>query len=174
MNRGAPRSNTQNPNPRSHDPDSLSQRPQMDSGRNVRRFPTYEGSRASYLSSHRDLQTVTMDDINDYARRAASARAEAFLSSLKPLSLMDLPKNNRDCPICLEPYLTPCPGERPVRLPCHHVMGKDCLQKWVKSDVRNRNNNACPYVRHLLFSLPTLPLYTRGQTSLVGCADLET
>ena len=149
MNRGAPRSDTQNPNPRSHDPDYLSQQPQMDNGRNVRRFPRHEGLRAN----HWDIQTHTMDDMSDLTRRAASARAETFLSSLKPLSLTDLPKNNRECPICLEPYLNARQGQRPVRLPCHHVMGKDCLQKWVRSDVRNRNNNACPYVRHLSNSL---------------------
>ena len=162
MNRGAPQSSTQNPHNQTHgvnDQTSLAQRPQMDTRRNEssrRLFPTYESIMANHVGNHRALQTNTIDDMSDSTRRAVLTRAEAFLDSLKPLSLIDLSKNNRDCPICLEPYKFSRQGERPVRLPCLHVVGRECLEKWVKSDIRNRNNNACPYVRHHSNFLPLL------------------
>ncbi|KAL9077209.1 MAG: hypothetical protein Q9161_000475 [Pseudevernia consocians] len=88
---------------------------------------------------------------NTGTSEASPTRAETFLQSLPPLSLTDLPHDNKDCPICMEPYLAAQHNESPVRLPCTHVMGKDCLQSWLNSSNLNRNNNTCPMCRAVLF-----------------------
>ena len=161
--RGAPHSSNQDSDPRIHNPNDpayLLQHSQAYTRRSSfsRRLPLVRarpalGRPRGDLSHHQDLQTHTMADWNYYTRPVG---AETFLKSLKPLSIMDVPENNRDCPICLEPYQNSRHGEPPVRLPCRHVIGNDCLQRWVRSDSHNHNNNACPYVRHLLIFLPLL------------------
>ena len=88
---------------------------------------------------------------NTGTSEASPTRAETFLQSLPPLSLTDLPHDTKDCPICMEPYLAAQHNESPVRLPCTHVMGKDCLQSWLNSSTLNRNNNTCPMCRAVLF-----------------------
>ena len=88
---------------------------------------------------------------NTGTSEASPIRAETFLQSLPLLSLTDLPHDNKDCSICMEPYLAAQHNESPVRLPCTHVMGKDCLQSWLNSSNLNRNNNTCPMCRAVLF-----------------------
>ena len=94
-----------------------------------------------------DLDPYLTQRINTAHR--LSAKAKAFLGSLPIHPLNDLPKDDRDCPICIETYSRL--GEHPVRLPCGHLMGKTCLFKWLNSSVVNANRNACPTCRADLF-----------------------
>ena len=110
---------------------------------------------ANGLNHDQILITHTVDGIDTRASRASNNRsntkAETFLKSLPVLSRMDLPEGNQECPICMEQYQDPPHRERPVRLPCKHVMGKDCLQQWQKSCEIEFNNNTCPICRAVLF-----------------------
>lgn len=90
----------------------------------------------------------------DRDARASAARhvkAETFLETLPVLSLADLAKDSRECAICMDPYQTSPHKEVAVRLLCDHVIGKDCLLKWLKSSPENRHNNSCPICRTILF-----------------------
>ena len=80
-----------------------------------------------------------------------NTKAKSFLESLPILALADLRLDSLECPFCIEPYQNSPRSERPVRLPCNHVMGKDCLRKWLNSSGANANNNACPTCRAVLF-----------------------
>ena len=75
-------------------------------------------------------------------------RNQTFLNSLPVLSLTDLVEGD-NCPICVEQFQNAEDAEKPVRLPCRHIMGKDCLLKWMNSSARN--NNLCPICRGVLF-----------------------
>ena len=85
------------------------------------------------------------------AKTLLNTKAKAFLESLPILALADLRLDSLECPFCIEPYQNSPHSERPVRLPCNHVMGNDCLRKWLNSSGANANNNACPTCRAVLF-----------------------
>lgn len=105
--------------------------------------------------THQALRVNAADTVNT---AAPESRAETFLQSLLVLPLTDLPEGNLDCPICMEPYSIIQHSERPLRLPCSHVIGKDCLLEWLNSSILNANNNTCPICRTVLlehdFGLP--------------------
>lgn len=100
-----------------------------------------------FNSTRRQFETV-----GPYVLAASRARIDTFLESLPALSLTDLPEDNIECPICTEPYRVSRNSDIPVRLPCSHIVGKDCLSKWLNSSVRNANNNTCPLCRAILFN----------------------
>ena len=82
-------------------------------------------------------------------------KAETFLKPLPVLSLTDLPKDSQECPICLELYQGPPHKDNPIRLPCSHVIGKDCLLSWLKTCTLNGKNHTCPICRAILFDRDT-------------------
>ncbi len=102
-----------------------------------------------------------MDEINKTTSGLSRNRAETFLKSVPMVLAVDLPDDNRDCPICMEEYVTPEHYEPPVRLPCDHVIGKDCLRSWLKSSVLNLNNNTCPMCRTVLYNRDILADHLR-------------
>ena len=97
------------------------------------------------------------EPVNPPVPTASGTRIETFLESLPFLSLTDLPANDQDCPVCVEAYSQL--SESPVLLPCNHIIGKDCLTKWVNSSVRNANNNSCPTCRAVLFNRYGPPVF---------------
>lgn len=97
--------------------------------------------------TRREFETV-----DPYHLAASRAKIDTFLESLPALSLADLPEDNMECPICTEAYRVSQDGDLPVKLSCSHIIGKDCLSKWLNSSVRNANNNACPKCRTVLFT----------------------
>lgn len=101
----------------------------------------------SHLTNH----VHTTDEINTGGSGASNVRAETFVESLPVLLLTDLPEDSRGCPICFEQYQGPQHDDRPVRLSCNHVLGKDCLLSWLTSSAKNTNNNTCPMCRAALF-----------------------
>lgn len=99
---------------------------------------------------HQTPYTQPADRNSTIASATRHMKAETFLESLPVLSLADLAKDSRECLICLDPYQTSPHKSVPVRLPCGHVIGKDCLLQWLKSSPENHNNNACPICRSIL------------------------
>ena len=88
--------------------------------------------------------------LQDQGNQASLARA--FLEALPIVKKEELPENSQICHICKElfdapnvvPEMTDI-AEVPVKLPCNHIMGEDCLKKWLE------NNNSCPLCRNNLF-----------------------
>lgn len=117
-----------------------------DENQPLRRTDTYD-----FHNEETNLNNL-MDEINRTTSGLSNNKAETFLRSLPLVLAVDLPDNNRDCPICMEEYVTSEHYEPPVRLPCDHVFGKDCLRSWLQSSVLNRNNNTCPICRSVLYN----------------------
>lgn len=85
-----------------------------------------------------------------------------FISSLRKVDAEDLGPDriDRECRICFEPYrqcadraaaapdasglYMSISGEDPVRLPCNHIFGQECLEKWL------RRHDQCPKCRREL------------------------
>ena len=105
-------------------------------------------------NNYQNPYTRTGDGPNARASTTPNTKAETLLKSLPVLSLTDLPKDNQECPICLESYHD-SPPEKPVHLPCSHVIGKDCLLRWLKTCALNAKNNTCPICRAILFDRDT-------------------
>lgn len=80
--------------------------------------------------------------------------AEEFLRNLPQVGEADLPKGS-ECGICQEKYgkVDPHAGgmDAPVRLPCQHIIGSDCIRKWVSPGENDKNT--CPFCRYVFFSL---------------------
>ena len=91
--------------------------------------------------------------------------AEEFLRNLPRVGEADLPEGN-ECGICQEKYgkvdLHAGARDAPVRLPCQHIIGSDCIRKWVSPDEHGKNT--CPFCRYVFFALdcePQDPNYQR-------------
>ena len=89
--------------------------------------------------------------------------AEAFLHQLPCVRRGVLGKSDQRCFICLEDYGTvPSANgiiERPVKLPCSHIMGSECIAIWVSCAAgAGKNNNTCPVCRRVLFENEPLPM----------------
>ncbi|KAJ9664635.1 hypothetical protein H2201_005149 [Coniosporium apollinis] len=65
---------------------------------------------------------------------------------LKTVQILNLDKEERSCCICTDTY----GEEKPVQLPCGHIMGADCIRAWLS--VKERKNK-CPVCRYMLFPL---------------------
>lgn len=86
----------------------------------------------------------------DQGNRASLAKA--FLESLPIVKHEELPENSQICHICKEPFDAPNPdpemmesAEVAVKLPCSHIMGFECLKRWLE------DNSSCPMCRAKLF-----------------------
>ena len=104
---------------------------------------------ARYDRQMRQAQTV--DRINAGGLATSTSAVQRFLESLPVLSPSNLTEDSQDCPICFERYEHRQHSEKAVNLPCNHVVGKDCLLKWLTSSALNLNNNTCPMCRTVLF-----------------------
>lgn len=62
-----------------------------------------------------------------------------MLSLFPTVDFCDLPKKHQKCPVCACEYY-PLAGtfEKPVKLPCTHIVGSDCLNKLLAM------GNGCP------------------------------
>ena len=87
----------------------------------------------------------------------SNEKIESFVHGLPVHVILDLPADKQDCAICMEKYYGLHQRETPVRLPCNHVLGKECLLTWLKSPATNRNNNCCPVCRTVL--LERVPIF---------------
>jgi hypothetical protein len=94
------------------------------------------------------------------ARRARNQGQNAEEGTAKITSILtsvpvdSLKLDDRDCPICHEPY-EPEPGgevidnHEPAQLPCGHAFGRECITEWLK---------------------PTTPALSAAVTTAVNCA----
>ena len=80
--------------------------------------------------------------------------AEAFLRNLPQVGEDELP-DDKQCGICREKFgkaeLHAEAMEIPVRLPCQHIVGSDCIRKWVSPEEHGKNT--CPFCRSVLFAV---------------------
>ncbi|KAL2037399.1 hypothetical protein N7G274_009884 [Stereocaulon virgatum] len=79
--------------------------------------------------------------------------AEDFLRALPNVRRGEMTIKGQKCSICLEPFgTTPSERgviERPKRLPCHHVVGSECIHTWVSPNLGNKHS--CPICRYKLY-----------------------
>ncbi|CAF9922814.1 MAG: Ubiquitin-protein ligase [Heterodermia speciosa] len=86
---------------------------------------------------------------------------ERWFNALPTIDPETLHKEDQNCVICLLSYSSPSPAslqqnenpasENPIRLPCGHVIGQECLRKWLSPAPAGGNSNKCPLCRHHLF-----------------------
>ena len=86
----------------------------------------------------------------DSAVPFAESRA-TFIDQLQNVGLSDLPDDCQSCNICMDQYYSAENPESPVRLPCQHVFGRNCISKW------SVTNNSCPLCRRTLFEHEAWP-----------------
>ena len=143
-----------------HDLDAIVRRSQgagVPIDENYRRFARVrrdEGIERMHAMARYDRQTrqaQTVDRINAGGLGTSTTAAQRFLEALPVLSPSSLPEDSQDCPICFERYQNRPHSEKAVNLPCNHVVGRDCLLKWLTSSASNLNNNTCPMCRTVLF-----------------------
>lgn len=99
--------------------------------------------------------------------------AEAFLDTLLEVKQEDLANDCKECCICLEeieakPVDTGI-SERPVRLPCTHIVHTICIAKWLSS---SQGHNTCPMCRHTLFALVN-PATTADAATVAARRELQ-
>ena len=83
---------------------------------------------------------------------------EAWFNQLPSVDIESLDKDDKNCGICRVEYSSSSsasdqqedPIETPVRLPCGHVFGTQCLKEWLNPDAAHVNNKTCPTCRHHL------------------------
>jgi len=85
---------------------------------------------------------------------------EAFFqtaSSFQPVDPSSLPEDERTCCICTRTYNTDdnedTLPEIAVGMPCGHIIGKNCITKWLNPDT-GVGSNICPLDRMELFEKP--------------------
>ena len=105
------------------------------------------------LENHLDdsAHVVTDLEVLDFPDCAA----RRFLENLHMLFVEELQQDERNCPICQEPYISQdgTQNEEAVMLPkCTHIFGHKCIIRWI--DPRNDSpRNSCPLCRDELFEL---------------------
>lgn len=82
--------------------------------------------------------------------RAAILNFVRSLGHIDPASLGPDP-SDQDCSICLNKYDIVPESDTPAKLPCGHIMGAECIQKWL------RFCETCPYCRSRVFRRPDEP-----------------
>lgn len=79
-----------------------------------------------------------------------SIRPNLLMTILQSVALDDLVDEDSNCTICLQP-LSHSDGmvrvDIPVKTPCGHIFGTECICTWIK------NNTSCPNCRRELLSL---------------------
>ena len=70
-----------------------------------------------------------------------------FIRQLKEIRVSKLDKN-AECEMCYKTF--PNGGEIASRLPCSHIVGKDCITEWLVQG----KDNSCPYCHKKLFPPP--------------------
>lgn len=100
---------------------------------------------------------IAADVMSNGNAGTSKSRAETFIESLPVLSDAAVRRDNKDCPICMEPYGDAQDSEKPLRLPCNHILGKDCLLIWLGTSYHNANSNTCPICRAVLIERVATP-----------------
>ena len=101
----------------------------------------------------------------------------AFLMSCPCIDAQKLPEDERNCPICTEPYHPLSDRGRDnhkvkfaQRLPCDHHLCDKCMYQWLEPFGAS-NNNTCPFDRRVLFPKLPPPFNTEGIQQRVDLLD---
>ena len=86
------------------------------------------------------------------AQRPTTPEAARFLRGLPFAILEEIPEEDRWCGICHEPYLHGSEPEQPVLLPCPHVFGQRCINRWLSPD-NTEPVSTCPICRRSFFHI---------------------
>ncbi|CAD6569024.1 MAG: hypothetical protein ASARMPREDX12_002032 [Alectoria sarmentosa] len=85
---------------------------------------------------------------------------------LNQLPTVEQPPHS-ECVICLLPYgAAQDEGtiEHPVRLPCNHIVGSNCISQWLHPDKEAKNS--CPLCRRKFFAGGNMLVRTLGDDSM--------
>ena len=97
---------------------------------------------------------------------------------LTAVTTSSLDSEDRTCGICTEAYNEQTENQEesqhtPVKLPCGHVFGSECITSWLSPETGR--SNTCPLCRHELFPArqqPTTSNDGQGQWMRVNTADI--
>ena len=103
--------------------------------------------RAGILGSREAIRLQSMSR-NAAARASDSApltpAGKNFMEQLPVADENDFP-DETSCGICMDSYGSTDEPESRARLPCGHLMGRRCIERWLETC------NTCPLCRHVLF-----------------------
>ena len=98
---------------------------------------------------------TTLTTVPDFSTRYpwhfSTTAAFEFLRHRPLISVATLPEDKRACDICYEPYASGKHAEKPTKLPCQHILGRRCIDKWMLPQT-TRPNTTCPMCRSELFN----------------------
>lgn len=114
---------------------------------------------------------------DEHAHLSAPTSASlAFIMTCPYIDVADLPEDERNCPICPDPYHRLSDRARDLdlkvaqRLPCGHYLCNHCLFKWL-DPFEQSNNNTCPFDRRVLFPKFPHSLNTEGIQARIDLVD---
>ena len=136
------------------------------------RWQDFEQTPAQGISNPRN---GSGDDEHAHLPRPKSAPLD-FIMSCPYIDIPDIPDDERNCPICTDPYhhLSDRAGEPDSkiaqRLPCGHYLCNCCLYQWLNPYAQS-NNNTCPFDRRVLFPKFAHFLSTEGIQQRLNLVD---
>lgn len=101
----------------------------------------------------RAVTTFVLTKRESEIQRQEGANARALIARLRTkLEPAPVPEQNPNCPICLEPMSQLQEGEASTptsaqRLPCGHIVCKECIEIWVSKWVPGYPFSVCPLCR---------------------------
>ncbi|CAD6585555.1 MAG: hypothetical protein ASARMPRED_002191 [Alectoria sarmentosa] len=131
------------------------------------------------MSTQGSISLSNVPGNDEHAHRSVTISASLdFIMSCPYIDVRDFPEDERNCPVCTDPYHDLSDRERDrdrdlkvaQRLPCGHHLCNHCLYKWL-DPFEWSNNNTCPFDRRVLF--PKFPhfLNTEGLQERLDLVD---
>lgn len=111
---------------------------------------------------------------------SAPPTRDDFFDSLFALDPRTLDEGNQECGICGDKFGT-ADAEHAVRLPCGHVIGKDCVTHWLNEewDAPSRHyivvcyKESCPFCRRTLYQRTHVDAAPRNGRTLIEGEDFR-
>ncbi len=91
----------------------------------------------AYLSHGSDIGPSVLSE----EPRPHTEIAMSFLRNLPIVMVEELPQDERTCRICQDPYLDGDEPEEPVYLPCRHIFGGGCINRWLSPEEAEPNSS---------------------------------
>ncbi|MCJ1468136.1 hypothetical protein MMC07_006764 [Pseudocyphellaria aurata] len=96
------------------------------------------------------FEEIFEDDRGSGPRPEDFETVDTIMARLPPVDTASLGEREQSCPVCLNGYnhpgsatsSGPSETEHAVRLPCHHVIGRECIRQWLED-----GNITCPLCR---------------------------
>ncbi|KAL9068222.1 MAG: hypothetical protein Q9161_006355 [Pseudevernia consocians] len=137
-------------------------------------------TRWQYFEQMSAQDTLSLSNVpghNEHAHLSVPVSASlAFIMTCPYIDVPDLPEDERNCPICPDPYHRLSDRVRDFnlkvaqRLPCGHYLCNHCLFKWL-DPFKQSNNNTCPFDRRVLFPKFSHFLNTEGIQARIDLVD---